>query len=171
MGGDRRLADWCYVTWQSYGDTHSRKRVNSVRLTSFLAYPRFIRPWYLAYLLLGITTAGMIPILLPLMIEAYSHRLMAVALVTCAYELGLLTSPVWGIAAERYNLYRALFFTGFATAAFATALMPVLHILSGWLFLAFAIGAGTGGDSTVSATASRSSPGAAIASSRVRSCC
>ena len=123
--------------------------MNSVRLTSFLAYPRFIRPWYLAYLLLGITTAGMIPILLPLMIEAYSHRLMAVALVTGAYELGLLTSPVWGIAAERYNLYRALFFTGFATAAFATALMPVLHILSGWLFLAFAIGAGTGGAATL----------------------
>ncbi len=70
---------------------------------------RYIRPWYLAYLLLGMVTAGLLPVLLPLTLEARSHRLSTVAYVLGAYNFGLLTSPLWGLLAERTRTYRNFF--------------------------------------------------------------
>jgi hypothetical protein len=47
-----------------------------------LTAPRqYIRPLYLAYLLLGMVTAGLLPVLLPLTVEPLSRRLSAVACV------------------------------------------------------------------------------------------
>jgi MFS family permease len=115
-----------------------------------LGAPRkYVRPWYLAYLLLGMVTAGLLPVLLPLLVEAISHSLATVAYVIGAYNFGLLTSPLWGRLAERRKLYRELFVGSFLLAALAIAALPVLHGLPGWMASAFAIGAGSGGAATL----------------------
>ena len=110
---------------------------------------RFIRPWYLAYLLLGIVTSGMLPVLLPPMVAALSHKLSTVAYVMGAYNFGLLSSPVWGILAERTKAYRDLFLGSFLVTAMGVLGLLLLRELPAWLVSAFALGAGSGGAATL----------------------
>jgi MFS family permease len=110
---------------------------------------RYIRPWYLAYLLLGMVTAGLLPVVLPLMIAARSHQLATVAYVMGAYNVGLLTSPLWGMAAERTKAYRHLFLGSFLLTAAGLVGMLLLRALPAWLASAFAVGAGSGGAATL----------------------
>ena len=110
---------------------------------------RYIRPWYLAYLFLGIVTAGILPVLLPLTVAAQSHRLSTVAYVIGAYNFGLLTSPLWGVLAERSNAYRTLFHGSFLLTAAGIVGMLLLRDLPSWLVSAFASGAGSGGAATL----------------------
>lgn len=115
-----------------------------------LAEPgRYMRPWYFAYLLLGIVTAGMVPVLLPLMMMAVSHRLSAVAYVMGVYDLGLLTSIVWGVLAERRHWYRRLFFSGFLLSVLAVAVFLFMRTLGGWMACAFVLGAGSSAAATI----------------------
>lgn len=115
----------------------------------FAEWQRYTRPWYFSYLLLGIVTAGMVPVLVPLMLMAVSHELTSVAFVMGVYNLGLLTSPLWGILAEQRKLYRTLFFAGFALSLVAVAAFPLVHALTGWMIAAFVLGAGSSGAATV----------------------
>jgi MFS family permease len=110
---------------------------------------RYIRPWYLAYLLLGTVTAGLLPVVLPVTVEALSHRLSTVAYVMGAYNFGLLTSPLWGVLAERIKAYRTLFLGSFLLTGAAIVGMLLLRELPGWLVSAFALGAGSGGAATL----------------------
>ncbi len=110
---------------------------------------RYIRPWYLAYLLLGMVTSGLLPVLLPLAVEGLSHSLATVAYVMGAYNFGLLTSPLWGLLAERAKAYRKLFLGGFLLTAAGTLGMLALRGLPSWLVAAFALGAGSGGAATL----------------------
>ena len=112
---------------------------------SILTAPRrYIRPWYLAYLLLGMVTAGLLPVVLPLTVEALAHRLSTVAYVMGAYNFGLLTSPLWGVLAERSKAYRNLFLGSFVLIGAGIVGMLLLRELPGWLVSAFALGAGSG---------------------------
>lgn len=135
------------------GDTPPDEFAHSGRLRlaiRTLSAPReYLRPWYIAYLLLGMVTAGMLPVLLPLTIETLSHRLTTVAYVMGTYNLGLLTSPIWGALAEHLKLYRQLFVWSFLLTALAIAAVPALHGSWGWMASAFAIGAGSGGAATL----------------------
>ncbi|AOV17653.1 hypothetical protein BJI67_11810 [Acidihalobacter aeolianus] len=128
------------------GASHDRLRVWRQALA---APARYIRPWYGAYLLLGIVTAGIVPVLLPLMMVSISHRMSNVAYVMGVYDLGLLTSPLWGLLAERLKLYRSLFFLAFIVAAIAIGLFPMLPGLPSWMGAAFALGAGSAGAGTM----------------------
>lgn len=91
----------------------------------------------------------MIPILLPLMMHEISHRLSTVAYVMGAYDLGLLTSPIWGILAEKFQLYEKLFFTSFVLVGLGTGSMPWLRSAFGWLPVALVIGSGSSGAATL----------------------
>lgn len=135
------------MTTEAVSPTHH----DSLRiLRAVLATPRrYIHPWYGAYLLLGIVTAGMLPVLLPLMMVAISHRLSSVAYVMGVFDLGLLTSPLWGMLAERFKLYRSLFFSSFIIAAVAIGVFPLLHSMIGWIIAAFVLGTGSAGASTL----------------------
>jgi Arabinose efflux permease len=110
---------------------------------------RYVRPWYVAYLLLGIVTSGMVPVLLPLMMVDIAHKLSSVAYVMGVYDFGLLTSPLWGTLAERFRIYRGLFFFAFIIAALAIAVFPLMHGMTGWMAAAFVLGAGSSGAATV----------------------
>ena len=110
---------------------------------------RFVRPWYLAYLLLGMVTAGLLPVLLPLAVEAQSHSLAAVAYVLGAYNFGLLSSPLWGMSAERTQAHRWLFVGSFLLTGTGIAALLLLKALPLWLAGAFVAGAGSGGAATL----------------------
>jgi MFS family permease len=110
---------------------------------------RYVCSWYFAYLLLGVVTAGLLPVLLPLTVEALSHRLSTVAYVLGAYNFGLLTSPLWGLFAERIKAYRKLFLGSLVLISAGILGMLVSREVSGWLASAFALGAGSGGAATL----------------------
>jgi hypothetical protein len=56
-----------------------------------------VAPWYLAYLILGVITSGMLPFLLPLMVATTTHDLGHIAYIIAAYNLGLLPAPLLGL--------------------------------------------------------------------------
>lgn len=110
---------------------------------------RYARPWYMAYLLAGIVAAGMVPVLLPLLMASVSHDLTGVAYVMGAYDVGLLTSPLWGMLAEKHKQYRALFLAGFLLSTAAIAVFPLMHEMSEWIPAAFVMGVGFSGAATI----------------------
>lgn len=119
-------------------------------LRQALATPRrFISVWYFAYLFLGIVTAGLVPVLLPLMMASLSHKLATVAYVMGAYNLGLLLSPLQGVVAERRHEYAPLFFAGLLFVGLGVAVMPLVTGLASWFVVAFVIGASSSAAATV----------------------
>lgn len=110
---------------------------------------RPIAPWYLAYLILGLLTSGLLPFLLPLMVADVSHQLGTVAYVSGAYNLGLLPAPALGALAERRQLYRPMFFGGFVVLGLALAAFPSVSSLLPWFLLALTMGVATGAIATV----------------------
>ncbi len=110
---------------------------------------RHVAPWYLAYLILGLLTSGLLPFLLPLMVARTSQRLGDVAYVIGAYNLGLLAAPILGMAAEKLRLYRSVFFGGFVVLGAAFAAFPFFASLLPWFLIALVIGVATGAAATV----------------------
>jgi len=110
---------------------------------------RYTQTWYFSYLLLGIVMGGMVPVLLPLMMMSVSHKLSTVAYVIGVCDVGLMTSLLWGVVAERYKSYRMLFFVSFLIGIVALALFPFIRSLIGWMVMAFILGAGSSGASTL----------------------
>jgi len=108
-----------------------------------------IAPWYLAYLILGLLTSGMLPFLLPLVVAGLSHQLGTVAYVTGAYNLGLLPAPIFGVLAERRHLYRPVFFSAFILLSLSFVTFPLVTGLTPWFLVALLIGASAGAAATV----------------------
>ena len=106
-------------------------------------------PWYTAYAILGAVSAALIPVLLPLMVTASSHNLAYVAWVMGIYNLGLLTSPLWGNLTDKKHKHRLLFFGGFITIAAGLILLPLAGSLLAWAVISFFLGTGTASVATV----------------------
>jgi DHA1 family tetracycline resistance protein-like MFS transporter len=112
------------------------------------AFGRWIEPWYAAYALLGISAAGITPILLPLVVnQAGSPSI--VGLVMAALSLGGLTAPLWGGLADRYRLHRWLLSGGLLAVALGLAFFPLANGVGAWIVLALLQGAGSAAAATV----------------------
>jgi MFS family permease len=101
-----------------------------------------------AYALLGVTAAGLMPVLFPLTVST-ANSAMLVGLAVAAFSLGGLTSPFWGALADRYRCHRALLVGGLSVTAlgiacFALAGSPVL-----WIVLAAFLSCGIAAANTV----------------------
>ena len=120
------------------------------RLHQVLREPRrWISVWFLAYALLGAVSSGLLPILLPLMIVGLTHHLSWVAYVMGGFNLGLLTSPLWGVLADRYRLHRPIFGAGFLGLGAALAAMPFVPGILPWTGLSLLAGVGTSAVATM----------------------
>jgi MFS family permease len=110
---------------------------------------RYLAPWYLSYLILGLITSGMLPFLLPLMVASTTHDLGRIAYVIGAYNAGLLPSPLLGLVAERYQLFRPVFFGGFILLSLGLGAVTEASALGVWISLAVVCGLGVGAVATV----------------------
>jgi MFS family permease len=83
------------------------------------------------------------------MVVSSGHGLASVAYVIGAYNIGLLPAPLLGMLAERYRLFRPVFFGGFILLSLALAVMPDASRLGTSVLLTFLIGFGVGAIATV----------------------
>ncbi len=111
-------------------------------------WPKWVEPWYLAYALLGITAAGLIPILLPLSVSRTGGAI-HVGLVMAAFNLGGLTAPLWGRLADRNHLHRWLLCGGLLATTIGLAAFPLAENQVARSGLAFLQGIGATGSATV----------------------
>jgi MFS family permease len=110
---------------------------------------QWISPWFAAYTLLGAVSSGLIPIILPLMmVQLLPHELAAVGYVMGAFNLGSLTSPLWGNLADQKKAYRLVFCGGLLLELTAMIVFPLAANLGAWLILALVMGAGSAAVST-----------------------
>ena len=113
-----------------------------------IMWGRWVEPWYAAYALLGVTIAGLAPILLPLAVSQ-SGSAADVGLVMAVFSLGGLAAPLWGALADRYRAHRWLLAGGLAVTAVGFAAFPFTAALPAWLGLALLQGAGAAAAATV----------------------
>jgi DHA1 family tetracycline resistance protein-like MFS transporter len=116
--------------------------------TGRLAWLRWVEPWYLAYALLGVSVAGLIPILIPLLVNS-TGNVAQVGLVMAGFSFGGLAAPLWGSLADRFRLHRVLLVGGLFLTALGLALFPFAGSSLAWLLLALLQGVGSGGAATV----------------------
>lgn len=136
--------------WSSKVREGPKEIYDDVAVGSASESPRHhLAPWYLAYLILGLITSGMLPFLLPLMVASTSHDLGRIAYVIGGYNAGLLPAPLLGLVAERYQLFRPVFFGGFVLLSFSLGSVSEASALSMWVFLAVLCGLGVGAVATV----------------------
>ncbi|MBV8523572.1 MAG: MFS transporter [Acetobacteraceae bacterium] len=110
---------------------------------------QYLAPWYLAYLILSLITSGMLPFLLPLMVASTTRDLGHIAYVIGAYNAGLLPAPLLGLLAERYQLFRPVFFGGFGALSLGLGAATGSSALGSWVPLAVVCGFGAGAVATV----------------------
>jgi MFS family permease len=135
------------------GEAMSRAMTNSAPDDGFagarVSAWHYLAPWYLAYLILGLITSGMLPFLLPLMVANTTHDLGRVAYIVSAYNAGLMPAPLLGLVAERFQLFRPVFFGGFAALSLGLGAVATTSALTTWLALALLCGVGAGAIATV----------------------
>ena len=118
-------------------------KVDHIAMDTLRGAQRWLEPWYGAYALLGAVSSGLLPILLPLMMATVTHELLTVGYVIGAFNLGALSSPLWGQWADRRQVYGRVFFGGFILEMAALGAFPVMHGLVWWVPLALLMGAGS----------------------------
>ncbi len=108
----------------------------------------WVEPWYTSYALLGVTVAGLVPILLPMAVGDAGNVADA-GLVLAALSLGGLSAPLWGGLADRYHLHRRVLAAGLFATALALACFSFMTSLFVRIALALALGAGSSASATV----------------------
>lgn len=110
-------------------------------------WTRWIEPWYLSYALLGASVAGMVPILLPLLVNE-SGSVAQVGIVMAAVSLGGLAAPVWGLIADRYRIHRGLLASSLVINAVGLAAFLLTRQPAIWVAMALFQSIGASGAAT-----------------------
>ncbi len=109
---------------------------------------KWIETWYVSYALLGLSAAGLMPLLLPLFVGRTSGAA-HIGLVMAAFSLGGLTSPLWGGIADRFRLHRWLLRGGLVCTAVGAAFFPFSSSFPLRIALALVSGVGLAAASTI----------------------
>ena len=96
---------------------------NVETLVTKFQWQRWVEWWYLPYALVGATTSGMAPILLPLVVSQTSGPT-HIGLIMAAYNLGGLVAPLWGYLADRHRLHRWILSGGLLMTTIGLAAFP-----------------------------------------------
>ncbi len=109
---------------------------------------KWIEGWFFAYALLGLSAAGLVPILFPLILGQKGGAA-EIGAVMAAFSLGGITAPVFGRLADASRLHRQLLGGGLLGTAVGTALFPFSISLLPRIGLALISGIGLAAASTV----------------------
>ena len=109
---------------------------------------KWIETWYVSYALLGLSAAGLLPLLLPLFVGRTSGAA-HIGLVMAAFSLGGLTSPLWGGIADRFRLHRWLLRGGLVCTAVGAVFFPFSLSFPLRIVLALVSGIGLAAASTI----------------------
>jgi DHA1 family tetracycline resistance protein-like MFS transporter len=109
---------------------------------------KWVESWYISYALLGLTSAGLVPILLPLIVSR-TNGAADIGLVMGAFSLGGLSAPIWGGLADRFRLHQHLLIGGLMGAALGAAIFPFTLSFFPRIVLALLSGVGLASASTV----------------------
>jgi MFS family permease len=101
----------------------------------------WVEPWFLSYAFLGISVAGLAPIILPLSVGK-SGSVTEIGLVVGAFNLGGLSAPLWGGIADRHGFHKVLLISGLLVTFLALAVFPLSSSLA--IRIALALGQGVG---------------------------
>ncbi|MGC9259584.1 MAG: MFS transporter [Phycisphaerae bacterium] len=124
-------------------------RIDKIFWETLRGSRQWVSSWFTAYALVGAVSSGLIPILLPLMmVQLLPHELAAVGYVIGAFDLGALSSPLWGNWADAKKAFRLVFCGGLLLELAAMALFPMAANLGIWMVLALLMGTGSAAVST-----------------------
>lgn len=124
-------------------------RIDKMFWSTLRGPKQWVSSWFVAYTLVGAVSSGLIPILLPLMmVRLLPHDLAAVGYVMGAFNLGALSSPLWGNLADAKKAFRLVFCGGLLLELAAMVLFPLAANLGAWLIIALLMGAGSAAVST-----------------------
>jgi MFS family permease len=133
----------------SKGEVERKRTHRPVESTDVhMSITKWVENWYISYALLGLSAAGLLPILLPLLVER-TWGAADIGFVMAAFSLGGLTAPFWGGLADRYRLHRWLLVGGILGAALGAAVFPFASLLSRQIGLALLSGVGLASAATV----------------------
>jgi MFS family permease len=110
---------------------------------------RWVRPWYIAYAILGALASGLEVILLPAAVARGGGTPGQIGLVVAMMNVGVLASPFWGMLAERLRLHLVVFFAGFLLAGLGFLGFALGVGEAVWIVCALLIGLGIGAANTV----------------------
>jgi len=113
-----------------------------------LRWSHSIEPWFLAYLLLGLTTGGLAMILIPVGMESFGS-IGYIGLVTAVVGVGQLTAGAWGELADKYGLHRPLFGGGMLLVSLAFVGFALTSSVVPWTGMALLLGLGSSAALTV----------------------
>jgi len=112
-------------------------------------FRRWVRPWYVAYAILGAMASGLEVILIPAAVARDGGTSAQIGLVVAMINIGVLASPLWGLIAERQHAHRVVFFCGFALAGAGFLGFALGDGVIVWMICAFLIGLGVGAANTM----------------------
>jgi MFS family permease len=110
---------------------------------------QWIEPWYGAYAILGALASGLAVIAIPLVVTGGGGSATEIGTAIAAQNIGALFAPFWGLIADKFKSYRAIFFLGFILIGLGFLDLSALHGLAAWSTGTFLIGFGTGASNTV----------------------
>lgn len=113
-------------------------------------WKQYSERWYAGYAFQGAVVLGIIPILLPLVID-HSGGAAQAGMVVAAFYIGQLLAPLIGTFTDRSGLHKTIFLSGFIMLAAGLAFFPLASSLPFWMALSVLQGAGSAASNTVSA--------------------
>lgn len=115
-----------------------------------IAKSKYIEKWYWGFLLQGAIVLGLAPILIPIIVGSQKGALEAGAVVG-AFYLGQLASPVFGMLADKYSLYKFLYLASYIFMGMSVVGFIYVDSVALWFILALIIGLSAGAGNTISA--------------------
>ncbi len=111
---------------------------------------RYIAKWYWGFLLQGAIVLGLAPILIPI-ITGGSCGAFEVGVIVAAFYLGQLASPIFGIFADKYKLYKSLYLLSYLVMGGSVIGFVFAQNVTAWFLLSLVIGLSAGAGNTISA--------------------
>ena len=127
------------------------KKINNTIKSILKQASENIDLWYWGYFFQGAVILGLLPILLPILIEGLSHSSAQAGWIIAIFYLGMLPAPLIGFLAEKTRNYAVFYIGGYLFIGIGCAILPFYHTFAYWAMATFIQGLGAGAVNTLAA--------------------